>query len=94
VDWYEAAADLGAGEQMWQVFSMRSMASGGAFHCAYPRATQQPFLEAHEKAFAYFGGVFRLWRARHKRVYVKDRIMRRKLWSSALVGVCDPRGFA
>lgn len=59
VDWYEAAAELGAGEQMWQVFSMRSMASGGAFHCAYPRATQQAFLEAHEKAFAYFGGVFR-----------------------------------
>jgi transposase len=59
VDWYEAAADLGAGEQIWQVFSMRGMASGGAFHCAYPRATQQAFLEAHEKAFAYFGGVFR-----------------------------------
>ena len=59
VDWYEAVADLGAGGQLWQVFSMRSMASGGAFHCAYPRATQQAFLEAHEKAFAYFGGVFR-----------------------------------
>lgn len=58
VDWYEAVADLGAGGQMWQVFSMRSMASGGAFHCAYPRATQQAFLEAHEKAFAYFGGIF------------------------------------
>lgn len=59
VDWYEAVADLGEGGQLWQAFSMRSMASGGAFHCAYPRATQQAFLEAHEKAFAYFGGVFR-----------------------------------
>jgi hypothetical protein len=59
VDWYEAVADLGGGEQVWQVFSMRSMASAGAFHCAYPRATQQAFLEAHEKAFEYFGGVFR-----------------------------------
>ena len=59
VDWYEAVADLGEGGQVWQVFSMRSMASGGAFHCAYPRATQQAFLEAHEKAFVYFGGVFR-----------------------------------
>jgi hypothetical protein len=29
------------------------------FHCAYPRATQQAFLEVHERAFAYFGGVFR-----------------------------------
>lgn len=35
------------------------MANGGAFHCAYHRATQQAFLEAHELAFAYFGGVFR-----------------------------------
>jgi transposase len=34
------------------------MASGAAFHRAYPRATQQAFLEAHESAFAYFGGVF------------------------------------
>ena len=59
VDWYEAVADLGGGPQEWQVFSMRSMASGGAFHGAYPRATQQAFLEGHEKAFVYFGGVFR-----------------------------------
>ncbi len=59
VDWYEAVADLGEGEQVQQVFSMRSMASGGAFHVSYPRATQQAFLEAHELAFAYFGGVFR-----------------------------------
>src|SRR5438128_10834228 len=41
---------------------MRSMASGGSFHCAYRHATQQAFLEAHELAFAYFGGVFRLLR--------------------------------
>src|SRR5260221_13220105 len=38
---------------------MRSMASGAAFHRAYLHATQQAFLEAHELAFAYFGGVFR-----------------------------------
>jgi len=59
VDWYEAYADL-AGERIkLQVFAMRSMASGAAFHCAYLHATQQAFLEAHELAFAYFGGVFR-----------------------------------
>ena len=34
------------------------MASGGAFHRAYTHATQQAFLEAHEAAFHYFGGVF------------------------------------
>src|SRR6266508_2899629 len=42
--------------------SMRSMASGGAFHVAYYHATQQAFLEAHELAFNYFGGVFRCLR--------------------------------
>src|SRR5208283_5122871 len=45
-----------------QVFAMRSMASGAAFHRAYLHATRQAFLEAHEHAFAYFGGVFHLLR--------------------------------
>jgi len=58
VDWYEAAADIGGVRQTVQVFCMRSMATGAAFHRAYPRATQQAFLEAHELGFAYFGGVF------------------------------------
>lgn len=59
IDWYEAYAEVGGEQRKLQVFSMRSMASGGAFHRAYPRATQQAFLEAHEEAFAFFGGVFR-----------------------------------
>ena len=58
VDWYEAVAILGDEEVTLQVFCVRSMASGAAFHRAYPRATQQAFLEAHEGAFQYFGGVF------------------------------------
>ncbi len=62
VDWYEAWADLGGERSRVQVFAMRSMASGAAFHRAYRHATQQAFLEAHEAAFAYFGGVFRLLR--------------------------------
>jgi len=57
-DWYEAVADLGGVRQPLQVFGLRSMASGGAFHRAYTHATQQAFLEAHELAFHYFGGVF------------------------------------
>ena len=59
VDWYEADADLGDERVRLQVFVMRSMASGGSFHRAYQRATQQAFLEAHEQGFHYFGGVFR-----------------------------------
>lgn len=62
VDWYEAYAELGGERLKLQVFAMRSMASGAAFHRAYPRATQQAFLEAHEHAFRYFGGVFEILR--------------------------------
>lgn len=58
VDWYEAIADIDGERRTLHVFSMRSMWSGGAFHRAYPAATQQAFLEAHEYGFAYFGGVF------------------------------------
>ncbi len=62
VDWYEAMADF-AGERLRvYIFAIRSMASGGAFHVAYYHATQQAFLEAHELAFNYFGGVFRCLR--------------------------------
>jgi transposase len=57
-DWYAAVAVVDGQEQTWQVFSLRSMASGAAFHVAYPRATQQAFLDAHQAAFADFGGVF------------------------------------
>src|SRR3989304_6331593 len=58
-DWYEAEAELEGERCTLQVFSLRSMASGGAFHRAYRRATQPAFLEAQELAFGYFGGVFR-----------------------------------
>jgi len=59
VDGYEAYADLSGQRTKLQVFAMRSMASGAAFHCAFLHATQQAFLEAHERAFAFFCGVFR-----------------------------------
>jgi transposase len=58
VDWYEAYVDISEEREKAYVFCMRSMASGGAFHCAFPHASQQAFLEAHELGFAYFGGVF------------------------------------
>src|SRR5208337_3063878 len=62
VDWYEAMAEVADERRKVYIFSMRSMASGGAFHVAYYHATQQAFLEAHELAFRYFGGVFKLLR--------------------------------
>jgi transposase len=63
VDWYEAFAEVLGERHKVYVFAMRSMAGGGAFHRAYYHATQQAFLEAHEFAFRYFGGVF--WRLRY-----------------------------
>lgn len=71
VDWYEAWAELSGEPVLLQVFSMRSMASGAAFHRAYQRATQQAFLEAHEYAFKFFGGVFRLLRYDNLKAAVK-----------------------
>jgi transposase len=62
VDWYEAQAEIDGERRVLQVFCLRSMASGGAFHRAYARATQQAFLEAHEAAFRYYGGVFQVLR--------------------------------
>jgi hypothetical protein len=40
VDWYEAAVDFDNGRQTAHLFTMRSMAGGGAFHAAYFHATQ------------------------------------------------------
>lgn len=71
VDWYEAWAELGGAPVLLQVFSMRSMVSGAAFHRAYYRATQQAFLEAHEHAFEYFQGVFHVLRYDNLRSAVK-----------------------
>src|SRR3989454_778269 len=59
VDWYEAFAEVMGELRKVYCFAMRSMAGGGAFHRAYYHATQQAFLEAHEFAFQFFGGVFR-----------------------------------
>jgi transposase len=71
VDWYQAWAELNGEPVPLQVFSMRSMASGAAFHRAYQRATQQAFLEAHEHAFDFFGGVFSLLRYDNLKLAVK-----------------------
>lgn len=71
VDWFEAVAKLGGKARKLQVFAMRSMASGDAFHRAYTNATQQALLEAHELAFDYFGGVFRTLRYDNMTLLVK-----------------------
>jgi transposase len=62
VDWYEAWAEIDGERVKAYLFCLRSMGSWGAFHRAYPHASQQAFLEAHERAFEYFGGVFEVLR--------------------------------
>ena len=79
VDWYESQAEFDGEERKTYIFCLRSMASGGAYHRAYPHATQQAFLEAHELAFAYFGGVLGEWQARHSLNNDEDFIMQRNV---------------
>lgn len=62
VDWFQASVRLGGEMRELHFFTLRSMWSGAGFHRAYTNATQQAFLEAHEHAFGYFGGVFRTLR--------------------------------
>ena len=58
VDWYDAFVDFPSGRQGVGFFQMRSCYSGDEFHMAFPRKTQQAFLEGHAAAFSYFDGIF------------------------------------
>lgn len=58
VDWYEAKVKFPDEERTVFFFQMRACHSGREFHMAFPRRTQQAFLEGHARAFEWFGGVF------------------------------------
>jgi len=92
VDWYEAFAEVMGEVRKVYCFAMRSMAGGGAFHRAYYHATQQAFLEAHEFAFQYFGGVFRRLRYDNLKSAVK-KILRRGRDSNAVPSSALHPGF-
>src|ERR1700685_646297 len=95
VDWFEATAKLSGERCVLQFFAMRSMASGDAFHRAYTNATQQAFLEGHELAFAYFGGVFRVLRYDNLKSAVK-KILRghQREETARFIGFRSHWGFA
>lgn len=95
VDWYEGWVEFDGERRKVYVFCMRSMASGAAFHRAYPHATQQAFLEAHELAFAWFGGVFRVLRFDNLASAVK-KILRghQREETSRFIGFRSHWGFA
>lgn len=58
VDWYEAYVDFPWGRTKVYILAVRPCYSGREFHVAYPRQTQQAFLEGQALAFEWFGGVF------------------------------------
>jgi transposase len=95
VDWYEGWVQFDGVSRKAYVFCMRSMASGGAFHRAYPHATQQAFLEAHELAFAFFAGVFRVLRYDNLKSAVK-KILRghQREETARFIGFRSHWGFA
>jgi len=62
IDWYEAEVDFPDGQRKVYVVILRACCSGREFHMAFPRPTQQAFLEAFVAAFAWFGGVFAIVR--------------------------------
>ncbi len=62
VDWGEATVIMRCAPIQIGLFYMRACHSGASYVGAFPRMTQQAFLEAHAEAFAYFGGVFSLIR--------------------------------
>lgn len=78
VDFYEAVVKLGGVPTTLQHFCMRACHSGREFHVAFVQATQQAFLEAHNEAFAHFGGVFELLRYDNLKLAVKKVLQGRK----------------
>jgi len=58
VDWGRAEVVIAGVAVEVFLFLMRACFSGACFVAAYPRETQQAFLEAHVAGFDWFGGVF------------------------------------
>ena len=58
VDWGSAWARIGGESRQVKLFCMRSRYSGKAFVRAYWWERQEMFLDAHMRAFAFYGGVY------------------------------------
>ena len=58
VDWGRASVVIAGVLTEVFLFLMRACFSGACFVQAFPRETQQAFLEAHVQAFEFFGGCF------------------------------------
>ena len=58
VDWGRASVVIAGVSTEVFLFLMRACFSGACFVAAYPRETQQAFLQAHVDAFDFYGGVY------------------------------------
>lgn len=59
VDWGDAHAVIAGETRRLKLFCLRSKYSGKCFVRLYPVERQQALFDAHIRAFAFFGGVFR-----------------------------------
>lgn len=88
VDWYETQIDFPEGRRKVFVMILRACFSGREFHIAFPRMTQQAFLEAFVAAFAWFGGVFGIVRLDNLRSAVRKILRgRRRLETDRFVAM-------
>lgn len=71
VDWGEATVIMRCVPIQIGLFYLRACHSGASYVGAFPRMTQQAFLEGHAEAFAHFGGVFGVIRYDNLRSAVK-----------------------
>lgn len=95
VDWGEATVIMRSVPIQIGLFYLRACHSGAAFVGAFPRMTQQAFLEGHAEAFDHFGGVFSLIRSDNLRSAVKLVLRgRRRIESDRFVAMRSHYGFA
>ncbi len=78
VDAYEAHVDFPFGRTKVYFIAFRSCYSAREFHIAFPRLTQQAFLEAHVMAFRWFGAVFHTLRYDNLALAVKKVLKGRR----------------
>ena len=95
VDWGEAMVIMRHRPIEIGLFYLRACHSGASFVGAFPRMTQQAFLEGHAEAFEHFGGVFALIRYDNLRSAVKLVLRgRRRVESDRFVAMRSHYRFA
>lgn len=94
VDWSEFYSVLAGKQEKLYLFHMRSSFSGAAYARAYPRQTQQAFLDAHVHALEWFGGCFDCLRYDNLTAAVKQVLKgKRRIETDRFVALRSHYGF-